>query len=345
MTPELTLAEVWAYARCPFRYFWRYKARIVPPPTAWGLVEENVRRALCLYYGDAEGGPEGRSDQPELTECLEAVWRARIEGWGGGDGTWAILVEFASTRARVLESFLDGRAAKPDGARFKAPGLDVQAEMNAEHKRRATKAGIAILARQLGERLCQAPVRVTEEYGVAQAFADSVEIVERNTWPSPDTVDGIESPYEVELVGECRLKATADLVIGTGEGEVTIEVHDYDRPECLPVALVRRDLRVVAARYARSKEWNGVRGVVHRHVRSGATVGVSGGSGTGRLLTAVIGAAAGIRHQVYVPRLAVQSRSCLSCPFHELCTNDQDVLDTLDPTLLGALRRPGAEGQ
>jgi hypothetical protein len=174
---------------------------------------------------------------------------------------------------------------------------------------------------------------------VLEAFAQSIAVIERNRWPARDVVEGVGSPYEVGLIDDRAMKATADLVLRTENGAVTIEVHDYEKPMIPPLALVRRDLRVVAAAHASSQAWTSVQEVVYRHMQSGTMVCISAAAGTGRLLTALIGAAEGIRHRVYVPRLAVEPRACRSCPYEELCTQDhQDILDTLDPTLLGATR-------
>jgi hypothetical protein len=174
---------------------------------------------------------------------------------------------------------------------------------------------------------------------VLEAFAQSIAMIERNKWPARDVVEGVGCPYEIGLIGDRAMKATADMVIGAGDGAVTIEVHDYEKPKIPPADLLRRDLRVVAAAHASSQAWTSVEEVVYRHMRSGTTVCISAAAGTSRLLTALIGAAEGIRHRVYVPRLAVQSGACRSCPYWELCTQDhRDILDTLDPTMLGAAR-------
>ena len=83
--------------------------------------------------------------------------------------------------------------------------------------------------------------------------------------------------------------------------------------------------------------------VIFRHLRSGETVPVSRSSGSGRLLAAVIAAAAGVRHRVYVPRLAARSGECLSCEYYGLCVGEHDVLDTLDATLLAEIGMDGRE--
>ena len=329
----IAVAEVWAYVRCPFRHFWRYQARIAPPPTARGLAEEHVRRALSKYYAHAGGGAAREPESPSLMACVGAVWRRTVEEWGCGLSAWDLLVEFAAARARVVEPFLAGRITKPDGSPYKVP------EMSAEYRRRASSAGLPALKRRLEGVLSQAPVLVDEAYGVTDAFADSVEIVERNAWPVRHEVLGVAHPYEVDLIGEHTLKGTADLVIDAGDGAVRLEVHDYDRSVCLPVRFLRRDLRVVAAHHASCQSWNRVEEVVYRHMQSGTTVRIPQAADAGRLLTAALTAVEGIRHEVYVPRLAVQSRDCLSCSYYQLCIDERDVLDTLAPTLLAAARR------
>jgi hypothetical protein len=261
--------------------------------------------------------------------------------WGHSDDTWDLLVRFATVRARVLEPFLSGRLVKRGGSRYKAP------QMSNAYKRRAMDAGLPHLAARLNERLAGAPVYTDEGYTIPDAFSDSVEIASRNTWPVPDGVVGVDVPYRVQLTDGLTLDGMADVVIGGGDGQVGIEVHDYG-PVCPPVAVVRRDLRVVAALHAAdadvrlhringSGEWGGIRRVVFRHLRTGGTVSISCLPGAGRLLMAAIAAAAGIRHRVYVPRLAAQSRECLACPFYGLCTDGHDVLDALDPTLLAEI--------
>jgi len=317
---KLTLAGLWAYARCPYEYFWRYVAGIAPAPSARGLVEQTVHRALSVYYGGECG---------DLVQCVGQVWRDKLEEWGHADDTWDLLVKFTATQARVLEPFLSGQVVKRDGRRYKVP------EMSNEYKRRAMDAGLPHLAARLDERLAGAPVYADETYTIPDAFSDSVQIASRNTWPVPDSVVGVDVPFTVDLTNGLVLDGMADLVTRVEGERVGIEVHDYG-PVCLPVAVVRRDLRVVAALHAVG-EWGEVDRVVFRHLRSGATVSVSRLPGTGRLLTAVIAVTVGIRHRVYVPRLAAQSRECLTCPFYGLCTDGHDVLDTLDPTLLAEI--------
>jgi len=327
---KLSVAEVWAYARCPYEHFWRYVARIAPPPTARGLVEQALHQALSAYYG-------GQSEN--MVQGVGQAWQGRLEEWGYTDDTWDLLVKFATVRARVLEPFLSGRMVKRDGSRYKVP------QMSNEYKRLAMDAGLPHLAARLDERLTGAPVYTDEGYTIPDAFSDSVEIASRNTWPVPEGVIGVDVPFKVNLTDGLTLNGMADLVTRGGGGQVGIEVHDYG-PVCPPVTVVRRDLRVVAALHA-SGEWARVHRVVFRHLRSGATVSVFRLPGTGRLLTAAVAAAAGIRHRVYVPRLAAQSRECLTCSFYGLCTDGHDVLNTLDPTLLAGIgvwtdTRPGS---
>ncbi len=336
---ELTLDEVWDYARCPYRHFWRHQARIAPPPTARGLVEEHMRLALSLYYSGSENRPAEDSKQVDLMACLGSAWRATIEGWGAGHGMWTLLVEFAAVRARVSELSFNAQASDSDGAGVRATVPDAQPRSRGGHGPSASEAHLPELAMELKERLSGAPVLVSEDYGVAEALADSVEIVQRNRWPDPGEIAGIGFPYVVELLGGRRLEATADLVRRAGDGAVTVEVHEYDRSDSLPLALLRRDLRVVAALHGQGEGWAEVRDVVYRDVQLGKAVRISRGPSSGRLLAAVIGAEAGIRHQVYVPRLAVEPRECQSCSFLALCTNGHDILDTMDATLLGAVRR------
>ncbi|MDY7042077.1 MAG: hypothetical protein SVX38_14565 [Chloroflexota bacterium] len=317
---KLTLAEVWAYARCPYEHFWRYVARIALPPTARGLVEQALHQALLAYYGEKH---------ENVVQCVGQAWRRNLKEWGYTDDTWDLLVKFVTVRARVLEPFLSGRVVKRDGSRYKVP------QMSNEYKRRAVDARLPHLAARLDERLAGAPVYADEEYTIPDAFSDSVEIASRNTWPVPDSVVGMDVPFRVHLTDGLTLDGVAVLVTRVGPEQVGIEVHDYG-PICPPVAVMRRDLRVVAALHA-SGEWSGVHRAIFRHLRSGATVSISRLPGTGRLLTAAIAAAAGIRHRVYVPRLAAQSRECLTCSYYGLCTDGQDMLDTLDPTLLAEI--------
>jgi len=324
----LTLAKLWAYARCPFRYFWRYEARIAPPPGARGLVERTLRQALSLHY-DASSA----SEDPGLVRCLGVAWRRMVvDEWGYGSDVWDLLTSYAAKRAEILEPFLAGRVTKPDGAPYKVP------EMSAAYERSAAKAGLPALAERLKELLARAPILADGTYTVADAFADSVEAADRGAWPAPDAVIGVGVPCEADLLEGLMLRCRADLILDAGGGKAAVEVHDYAKPVCLPIGLLRRDLRVAAASRARSEGWSEVGEVIYRHIRSGKTVRLSP-RGDGRLLTAAIGAAAGIRHGVYVPRMAVQDRACLSCPFQELCAGErEDILDTLDPTLLARIR-------
>jgi len=317
---KLTLAEVWAYVRCPYEHFWRYVARITAPPTARGLVEQALHQALSAYYG---------RKCENVVQGVGQAWRGKLKEWGHTDDTWDLLVKFATVRARVLEPFLSGRVVKRDGSRYKVP------QMSNEYKRRAMDSGLPHLTARLEGRLAGAPVYADEGYTIPDAFSDSVEIASRNAWPVPDSVVGMDVPFRVRLTDGLTLDGMAALVTRAGPEQVSIEVHDYG-PVCLPTAVVRRDLRVVAALHA-SEEWIGIHRVVFRHLRTGATVSISRLPGTGRLLTAAIAAAAGIRHRVYVPRLAAQSRECLTCSYYGLCTDGQDLLDTLDPTLLAEI--------
>jgi len=145
---------------------------------------------------------------------------------------------------------------KRDGSRYKAP------QMSNEYKRRAMDTGLPHLVARLDERLAGAPVYVDEGYTIPDAFSDSVEIAGRNTWPVPDSVVSVDVPFRVRLTDGLTLDGVADLVTRLGREQVGIEVHDYG-PVCPPVAVVRHDLRVVAALHA-SGEWTGVRRAIFR---------------------------------------------------------------------------------
>ena len=316
----VTLDQVWAYARCPYEYWWRYVARIVPPLTARNLVEEVLRRALRAYYvGEVQ----------DVLEGIGWAWQSLLAEWGCADEVWPLLVEFATRRTQVLEPFRSGRIVKRDGSPYRVP------EMSNEYRRRARKAGLPRILARLGELLADVPVRVDEEYGIPQAFSDSAEMAERNRWPPVNAVTGVEVPFEVPLTERMAVIGKGDLVIGKGK----VEVHDYERRLCPPAVLIRRDLRVVAALNGFLGEDRAeIRHVVYRHLPSGTAVTVSRWADPGRLLLAVIAVGEGIRHRVYVPRLAACPLECPSCPYYELCTADrQDVLDTLAPTLVGSV--------
>lgn len=322
MTEKFTLADLLAYANCPYEHFWRRVAKITPAPSARGFVEYTVHKGVLLYYGEFKGN---------MVQSVGQIWQEKLEEWKCVDDTWDLMVRFAAVRARVLEPFLSGKVLKQSGERYKVP------TMSREYKRRAADAGLPRLASILDERLGQVVAVYEEEnYGLLDAFCESIAIAQHNAWPALDGIVGVDVPFEVHLTDELTLDGVADLVVQAEKGCVVIEVHDYS-PVRLPTMVIRRDLRVVASLYALG-EWSEVHHVVFRHLRSGATVSVSRLPGTGRLLTAAISAASGIRHRVYVPRLVTQSRQCLTCQFFPLClTAGRDVLDVLDPTLLAEI--------
>ena len=314
------------YARCPLLYWWRHRARVVPPPTAEALPEQAVRRGLRRYY---------RGRATSVLEGVLAVWREWLDEWGCPPGTMEGLRRYAEVESMLLTPFLDGSIRRDDGTPYQAP------RMTRHYWEQARAAGLPKMAQELRRAMREAPIVVAGEYDLVTAFSDAVLMALRYGGPERDPYGSVrtDAPFELAITDGITMVGRADLVVVRGEQVVVAEVHDYGshRP---PAPAVSRHLQVVALAHAEGEEWGKRPAVVYRHMRSGTSVEVQQADSCDRLLPIVAAALRGVQCGVFLPRLAVAERGCLSCAYYGLCVTEEglDVLDDLDATLLATGR-------
>jgi len=326
---RIDLDALLAYARCPMLYWWRRRARIKAPPTVEALPERAFRQALGRYYA-------GRVTS--VQEGVAGVWRDWLAEWGCPAETMDWLRRYAEIEAALLTPFLDGSIRRNDGTPYQAP------RMTRRYKEQARSAGLPKIKRDLEQAMRTIPIEVAGECDPTTAFSDAILMALRYDGPERDPYGNtrVDVPFEISITDGITVLGKADLAVMEDGRVILAEAHDYNR--CRPPAsAIPRRLPIIALFNASGEGWEGQWIVVYRHIPTGSSVKVNEAEPCDRLLPVITAALRGVQCGVYLPRLAVAERECLSCPYYGLCVTEDglDVLDDLDATLSGVAERAG----
>ncbi|TET81604.1 MAG: hypothetical protein E3J37_08930 [Anaerolineales bacterium] len=358
---RLSLDEVWDWAYCPVRVWWRRTglapdvAELSGHRTGEKLIRESLRSATRLYYKAANNGKA-----MSFGESLGLVWKHWLDTWKLGEDVTRALVDYHQLRRALLRRFEDGSITDREGKKYKRPrwtrywremsdtsGLSTRRKVIDGHQ---YKIGMARL--ELSDvQQYQAPI------GLADAFADSMDISNRLKLPDPKGVLGVGVPMIVDLPST-QLHLQADLVRTIGKGrrpgrpskgesgegdihkvEVTLMLFDEMLPA--PYSLAR-DLRVLALGQAKLIEGKGqtkVTGVNVLHMHSGEQQQFRPQLGDGAetlegLARAVV---TGIRGGAYVPRMVCGWQACGDCEYRMLCYAERGVMELFNPPLMAQI--------
>jgi hypothetical protein len=361
---ELELNDVWDWAYCPLRVWWRKTGLAAEVTSRQGkrtgeqLIEESIRSATSFYYELA-----GKGKDVPFGKCLGLVWKGWLEAWRLGDETVSDLVNYHQTRRSILTRFEEGEITNREGRRYKKPTWTRYWWQMAE------SSGLAAVRKSIDrhqeaiglgrldlsdEELYRAPK------GLADAFADSMDYANKMRLPAPDAVLGVNERLEVELPS-VRLCTKADLVRSRGvsrkrgrppkeaTGENLQHRLEYEifmfEDESPSVYGLMRDLRVIALGQSSPvnlKLEEGERVVERiriRHVPSGQEQEISPRLGDGADILEALSRAVitGIRAGSYVPRMVCGWKACGECEYRMLCFSEAGVMDAFNPPLMAQI--------
>ncbi|MDF1500762.1 MAG: hypothetical protein P1P76_09860 [Anaerolineales bacterium] len=364
MKIEIDLKDVWDWAYCPLRVWWR-KTGLAPDViskqgkrTGEQLIEESIRSATRVYYELA-----GKSKDVPFGKCLGLVWKGWLEAWRLDDETVSDLVNYHQTRRSILSRFEDGEITNREGERYKKP------TWTRYWRRMAESSGLAVLRQNIDRH--QEAVGLgrlelpEEEYyrapkGLADAFADSMDYANKMRLPPPDVVLGVNERLEVELPS-VRLFSRADIVRSKGvsrkrgrppkepTGENLLHRLEYEiflfDEEAPPIYGLLRDLRVIALGQSfpinlKLEEGDQlVESIRIRHMPSGKDQEINPRLGDGADILEALSRAVitGIRAGNYVPRMVCGWRACGDCQYRMLCFSETGVMDAFNPPLMAQI--------
>jgi hypothetical protein len=358
---QVSLDDVWDWAYCPVRVWWRRTglapdvAELNGHRTGEKLIRESLLAAIRLYYRAADNGKA-----KPFGECLGMVWKVWLDHWQLGEEFTRALVDYHQLRRELLTRFEDGSIKNREGKRYKRPRWTRYwrelSETSGLSSRRKTidgyqqNIGMARLD-LLDEQQFQAPI------GLADAFADSMDISNQLELPEPKVTVGVGVPMVVDLPST-QLYLQADLVTTLGKSrkrgrppkeqsdkgkvhrvEVTLMLFDETLPS--PYSLAR-DLRVMAlgqAKLIKEKADTKVNGVNVLHMRSGEgqvfrpQLG-DGGDALEALAKATV---TGIRGGAYVPRMVCGWQACGDCEYRMLCYTERGVMELFNPPMMAQI--------
>jgi len=357
---QLSLDDLWDWAYCPVRVWWR-KTGLAPDVSALDshrtgekLIRESLHSAIRLYY---------RSTYKKVRsfgECLGAVWKHWLEQWQLGEELTRALVDYHQLRRALLTRFEDGSITDREGKRYKQPtwtrywqemsdtsGLATRRKLIDGQQHRIGMARLELTQKEQ----VQAPI------GLADAFADSMDISNRLKLPDPEGIFGVGVPMLVDLPStEIHLQADLIQTIGRGKRrgrpsnesgeqgevhrvEVTLMLFDEMLP---PPYSLARDLRILALGQAQLKEEQAetkVTAVNVLHMHSGAQQQFKPQLGDGAELLEGLARAVvtGIRGGAYVPRMVCGWQACGNCEYRMLCYTDRGVMELFNPPLMAQI--------
>jgi hypothetical protein len=358
---QLSLDDLWDWAYCPVRVWWR-KTGLAPDVaelhghhTGEKLIRESILAAIRLYYRAANNGKD-RS----FGECLGLVWKLWLDQWQLGEELTRALVDYHQLRRELLKRFEDGSIKNRKGKRYKRPRWTRYwrelSETSGLASRRTVIDGqqhrIGMARLDLSdEQPYQAPI------GLADAFADSMDISNRLKLPDRKITVGVSVPMVVDLPST-QLHLRADLVTTVGKVrkrgrprkddsdkgkvhrvEVTMMLFDKTLPS--PYSLAR-DIRVLALGQARLIEETAdtrVTGVNVLHMHSGEQQQFRPklGDGAETLEALSKATATGMRSGAYVPRMVCGWQACGDCDYRTLCYAERGVMELFNPPMMAQI--------
>jgi hypothetical protein len=358
---RLQLQDLWDWAYCPIRVWWR-RTGLAPDVsglsghrTGERLVRESILSAVRVYYEAARRGKE-----LSFGESLGVVWKRWLDTWGLGEELTRALVDYHQLRRALLRRFEDGSITDREGRRYKRPRWTrYWREMSETSGLAVRRKAIDSLQHKLGmgrlemadDESYQAPL------GLADAFADSMDISNRLRLPEPPGVLGVGVPMRVDLPST-QLHLQADLVRDTGKGkrrgrpakdasddgnvqkvEVTLMLFEEMVPA--PYSLAR-DLRVLALGQAELAEASGPTkveavNVLHMHSGEEQQFRPQLGDGAENLESLARAVITGIRGGAYVPRMVCGWQACGDCEYRILCYAETGVMELFNPPMMAQI--------
>lgn len=300
---RIQLERLLAYAQCPLRYWWRYRAHIQAPVIAEELPRLALQQGLRRYYYEGEAA--------SLVDGCVAAWQAWADDWRCPPETPALIARYVKMRAQRQEEDLP-----PD----LLPLLD-----------------------ELREACRDVILPSAGDYDLPAALDDTVLAALRYAGPRRDRRREVrlDWPIQISLTAGIVVEGLASLV-AMERGRVAVaEFHDYS-PYRPSETFLPRHLNLVALANAEGAGWEDEWSVVYRHMPTGFSTSVLTTRDADRLLPVISAALRGIECGVFLPRITATDRECERCAYLGLCATPDglDALDDLDATLI-AVREKG----
>lgn len=361
---SLNLRDVLDWAYCPLRFWWRNTglapdiSDIHGKKTGEELFRIAVQRAIKLYYDS-----HGNGHNPGFAGCIGHVWRTWLDNWDLSKVLAAPLIEYHKRRRSLLSRFERGAITKRDGDLYKRPmwtrhweelanstGLTNLRKIIDNHQ---TKIGMGTLDVSREDSF-NAPI------GLADAFANSLDIAGGIELPNPVNVLGVEEPMIVDLPS-VMLNCRADIVVELGKSrrvgrpsdkpgtnneitklECIILLYDDAIPSIYSLA---KDLRVLSFGQAtlHPSSYPGqnskVVTVTVYHLPTGTRQEFRPqlGDGAEALESLSRAVCSGIRGGAYVPRMVCGWKACGDCEYRNLCFTEEGVMATFNPPLMAQI--------
>jgi hypothetical protein len=361
---QIQLNDIWDWAYCPVRVWWRRTglapdvAELHGKRTGERLVRESIVSSVRLYYEVTKGGRE-----MSFGQSLGLVWKRWLDVWALGEVVTRMLVDYHQRRRALLRRFEDGSITDRDGKRYRRP------KWSRYWREMCDTSGVTTLRRQIDahqDKVGMATLEMTDEesyfapLGLADAFADSMDIANRLQLPEPGSVVGVGVPMVVDLPST-ELHLTADLVRQVGRSrrvgrpssddpergtvrkvECTLMLFDEMIP---PPYSLARDLRVLALGQAKPVEGQDGQGetlveaVNVLHMASGQQQAFRPrlGDGAEILESLARGVITGIRGGAYIPRMVCGWQACGDCEYRMLCYAETGVMDLFNPPMMAQI--------
>lgn len=343
--PVIALETVLDWVYCEARVWWKTEGRaieedvdrLIRPRTGRMLLQEVVQGILRLGVEQAN-----KSQDFELQTLLGTLWKVRLDKWGLTH-LRKKLVAYAVTFEELMERFTkEGEIRKQDGTLYENPtwtyrwrdqaislGLsDLRLEIDAE----GHKAGLGKGGEVTDAELWKRPI------GLADAFARSYWIAQRNTFPLSQ-IEGVSEEMYLALP-HLRIGVRPDLILRTDEGELHVEKHLYGmRNPRLPDLL--GDYRVKALFSARQEGSGDTAGAVYvRHLMTGQRIRLKPRRGAG--LNEIAAMASAVHRRLHAkdfsgPRMVNGWEACGSCEYKPLCFDGEGLMQRYNLPLSGRI--------
>jgi hypothetical protein len=358
---QLTLDDMWDWAYCPIRVWWRHTG-LAPDVskreghrTGEKLVRESIRSAVRLYYEANKRGKEY-----SFGESLGMIWKRWLDTWDLGEDVARGLIDYHQIRRALLKRFEDGSITDRKGNKYKKP------RWTRYWREMSETSGLSVRRKAidgLQHRIGMPKMEVAEEdryqapLGFADAFADSMDIGNRLRLPEPRRILGVGVPMIVDLPST-QLQLKADLVLDKGvsrrPGRPSKDDPDKNRIQKIEVVFMyfeerlpppyslARDLRVIAMGQAELRDHRGatrVDGVNVFHMHSGEQQQFRPklGDGAENLESLARAVITGVRGGAYVPRMVCGWQACGDCEYRILCYAETGVMELFNPPMMAQI--------
>lgn len=344
--PSIAIETVLDWAYCEAKVWWQTVGRsieeeaeeLISPRTGSTLLREAVQGILKLGYQSHQKG-----NDVELSALLGTLWKVRLKKWGLDhlrEKMAAYSVLYEEQMARFGE---DGDIRKLSGALYDNPtwshrwrdqatstGLtDLRKVIDAEQH----KAGLGKATKDRNADIWKEPI------GLADAFARSTWIVEKNSFPLNE-IQGTGEEVYVNLP-HISVGVTPDLILTSGE-DLIYEKHIYGiRTPRMPDLL--GDYSIKALFSAKQKDSDKeVSSVFVRHLMSGKKVHMKPRRAAG--INEIEAMASAVQRRMNSmdfsgPRMVNGWDACGSCDYKPLCFDGEGIMQRYNLPLSGRISK------